>query len=36
MLIALNNILVNDVDDPNNRKRGGIVFDIKLDLMKGE
>ena len=25
-----------DIDDPNNKNRGGIVFDIKLDLMKGE
>lgn len=25
-----------DVDDPNNKNRGGVVFDIKLDLMKGE
>ena len=25
-----------DIDDPNNKNRGGVVFDIKLDLMKGE
>ena len=25
-----------DLDDPNNKNRGGVVFDIKLDLMKGE
>ena len=23
-----------DIDDPNNKNRGGVVFDIKLDLMK--
>lgn len=25
-----------DIDDSNNKNRGGVVFDIKLDLMKGE
>ena len=25
-----------DIDDPNNKNRGGVVFDIKLDLMKRE
>ena len=25
-----------DIDDPNNKNRGGVVFDIKIDLMKGE
>lgn len=25
-----------DVDDPKNKNRGGIVFEIKLDLMKGK
>lgn len=25
-----------DIDDPNNKNRGGVVFDIKLDLLKGE
>ena len=25
-----------DIDDPNNKNRGGVVFDIKLDLTKGE
>ena len=25
-----------DIDDPNNKNRGGVVFDIKLNLMKGE
>ena len=25
-----------DIDDPNNKNRGGVVFDIKQDLMKGE
>ena len=25
-----------DIDDPKNKNRGGVVFDIKLDLMKGE
>ena len=25
-----------DVDDPNNKNRGGVVFNIKQDLMKGE
>lgn len=25
-----------DIDDPNNKNRGGVVFNIKQDLMKGE
>ena len=25
-----------DIDDPNNKNRGGVVFNIKMDLMKGE
>ena len=25
-----------DIDDPKNKNSGGVVFDIKLDLMKGE
>ena len=25
-----------DIDDSKNKNRGGVVFDIKLDLTKGE
>lgn len=25
-----------DIDDSNNKNRGGVVFNIKQDLMKGE
>ena len=25
-----------DIDDTKNKNRGGVVFDIKLDLTKGE
>ena len=35
--LDIRNVGMNaDIDNPENKNRGGIVFEIKLDLMKGE
>lgn len=33
--LGIDNVCMNaDVDDPKNKNRGGVVFNIKLDLME--